>query len=382
LRILLDSVRYALPNALLLAFIAALAHGGWPIWAMFVFVILVGGVIDEAVGDDDGVAGPCNWSLADVNLYLTLPLLVAMTVLMLRLLPSASAGNDAPFVTVPLIGAVLGSGYFYALAGATAAHELTHRPGIPVALVCARILMAFTLNPSFEIFHVHGHHRYLCTLRDPATARRGEYVLAFVVRTVITQTTEGWRLEAERLRRKGVAVWSLQNRVLGGIACSLAILAAAVLMAGPAGGGVVLAAGIVGRLIHEMVNYVQHYGIVRAEGAPIEMRHAWDCERRISNVLLYNLPRHADHHQFAAKPFWALTAPAESPKLPFGYQTMSAISLIPPWWHAMIDPLLADWDQRLANDAERSLVRERGWAIKGSSAAPAAEMRMEGHDGG
>jgi alkane 1-monooxygenase len=381
-RILLDSMRYALTNVLLVAFIAALAHGGWPIWAVFVFAILVGGIIDEAVGDDDGSAGVRGWSLADGNLYVTLPLLVIMTVLMLRLIPSALAWGEAPLLAVPLIGAVLGTGYFYALAGVTVAHELTHRLDNPFALLSARTLLAFTLNPTFETFHVHGHHRNLCTLRDPATARRGEYVLAFVARTLISQSTEGWRLETERLRRKGVAVWSLHNRVLGGITCSLTILAAATLIAGPAGGLAVLAAAIVGRLMHEMVNYVQHYGIVRAEGAPIEMRHAWDCERRISNVLFYNLPRHADHHQFAAKPFWALTAPAESPKLPYGYQTMSAISLIPPWWRAMIDPLLADWDQRLANDAERSLVRERGWALDVPARLAAERMRMESHDVG
>src|SRR5262249_18305324 len=104
----------------------------------------------------------------------------------------------------------------------------------------------------------------------------------------------------------------------------------------------------------------QHYGLVRADGAPIEMRHAWDCYRLISNSLQYNLSRHADHHMFASKPFWELDAAADSPKLPHGYQMMSLIALCPSAWHKAVDPLLADWDSRLANDDERSLVQERG----------------------
>jgi alkane 1-monooxygenase len=229
--------------------------------------------------------------------------------------------------------------------------------------VSARALLAFTLNPTFETYHVNGHHRNVGTWHDPATARRGEYVLAFVARTVVRQSVAGWLLEAERLRRKSLSAWSWRNRVLGGLFCSLAIFAAAAMTAGVAGMLVFLAAAVFGRIIHEMVNYVQHYGLVRADGASIEMRHAWDSCRRISNALHYNLPRHADHHMFASKPFWELDLAADAPRLPRGYQTMSLIALYPPAWHKAIDPLLADWDGRLANDVERSLVRDRGWTV-------------------
>jgi fatty acid desaturase len=352
-------LRYGLSNALLLAFIAVLAHGGWPIWAVLVLAALTGGIVDETVGDDGGEINARGQVFVDANLYATLPLLAVMTLLMLRSVASGTVGGvGAP----ALIAAVLGTGYFYALAGVTVAHELTHRVTNPMALIWARILLAFTLNPTFESYHVLGHHRNVCTYDDAATARRGEYVLTFVARTIINQSIQGWRLEAGRLARKGVGAWTLRNRVLAGIACAAALAAAATLIAGPAGLAAFLAAATWGRILHEMMNYVQHYGIVRAEGAPIEPRHAWDSNRLISNALFYNLPRHAAHHQFAAKPFWALEAPADSPKLPYGYQTMSVISLVPGWWHRTVDPLLADWD-RLATDAERALVRQRGWII-------------------
>ena len=334
--------RYVLTNALLVAFIAALAYGGWSIWAVAGLAILVGGLID-------GV---------------TLPLLMIITFLLFQ---AALAGGR------PVVGAAMGAGYFYALAGVTVAHELTHRVTSPLSLMSARALLAFTINPTFETYHVNGHHRNVGSYHDPATARRGEYVLAFVARTLVGQFVAGWLLEAERLRRKGFSTWSWHNRVLGGIFCSLAILAAAAMTAGVAGMLAFLAAAVFGRIIHEMVNYVQHYGLVRADGASIEMRHAWDSCRFISNALHYNLPRHADHHMFASKPFWELEVAADSPRLPRGYQTMSLIALYPPAWHRAIDPLLADWDSRLANEVERSLVRERGWTVVAATPKQAAK---------
>jgi alkane 1-monooxygenase len=345
---------YALTNALLVAFIAALAYGGWPIWAAAALAILIGGGIDEAVGDEHEQIDDAVPLFFDVNLYATLPLLMIITFLLLQ---ATLAGGST------IVAATIGAGYFYALAGVTVAHELTHRVASPLAPMWARALLAFTINPTFETYHVHGHHRSVATYRDPATARRGEYVLAFVARTLVRQSVVGWVLEAERLRRKGFAMWSWHNRVLNGAFFSLAIIAAATMIAGVAGMLVFLAAAVFGRIMHEMVNYVQHYGLVRADGAPVEMRHAWDSCHLMSNVLHYNLPRHADHHMFASKPFWELDLAADAPRLPRGYQTMSLIALYPPAWHKAIDPLLADWDSRLANDAERSLVRERGWTV-------------------
>ncbi len=214
MQVLLIGLRYGLTNALLVAFIAALAHGGWPIWVVVGVSILVGGGIDEAVGDDRARLGGRGRMFFDANLYATLPLLMIVTFLLFGLI---AAGGSAGLPLAPTSGAptaldspavvvaVIGAGYFYALAGVTVAHELTHRVTSPLALFWARALLAFTINPTFESYHVHGHHRHVGTNRDPATARRGEYVLAFAVRTVIHQSIAGWRLEAERLHRKGLA---------------------------------------------------------------------------------------------------------------------------------------------------------------------------------
>ena len=243
------------------------------------------------------------------------------------------------------------------------AHELTHRTSSNLARLWAPALFALTINPTFETYHVHGHHRNVATFDDAATARRGEYALAFVVRTVIGQSVAGWQIETERLRGKTTSVLSVHNRVGSGLFFSLVILGIAAMSGGLAGITVLLAAAVFGRVLHELVNCVQHYGLVRMEGTSIEARRSWDCYRDLSNTLQYNLPRHAAHHMFAAKPFWQLVPSASSPKLPRGYETMALIALFPPLWHSLIDPLLADWDRALATDAERSLVQARGWSV-------------------
>jgi len=76
----------------------------------------------------------------------------------------------------------------------------------------------------------------------------------------------------------------------------------------------------IGRSFHELINYVQHYGLVRVENSPIRPHHSWDCYQTLSNVLHYNLPRHADHHMFTSKAFWQLNAQQDAPTLPYGYQ--------------------------------------------------------------
>ena len=99
---------------------------------------------------------------------------------------------------------------------------------------------------------------------------------------------------------------------------------------------------------------------MRIPGQPVEPRHSWNCYRGISNGILYNLPRHAHHHRFAMKPFWQLEVEPEGPVMPHGYLTMIVLSLAPPIWHRVIDPVLANWDATMANEAERTFLAGRG----------------------
>jgi alkane 1-monooxygenase len=368
-------LRYLLGSAAMIAALAAMLVGGAPIWTVAIVVVAVGGPADEVVGDEESRLSGAQRAFFNANLCATLPLLMLITLAMLhlvaseyqtglaaglpRLLPDMLAGWS-PGGAADIAAAVFLAGYCYAVFGATVGHELTHRTGQLSAHLSARGLFAFTFNTSFTTFHVHGHHRQVATYRDPATARRGEYILAFVARTIVDQFMDALAFEAARARRLGFSAYGLRNRVVSGQLCSLALVVVAALLAGLPGVVAFLAAACVGRLLHELINYVQHFGLVRAEDQPVEPRHTWDCKRLISNVLHYNLPMHADHHMFAAKEFWQLKVSPQAPLLPFGYQTMVFVALVPAVWRRTMAPLLAKWDL-LASEEERALIRQRGW---------------------
>ena len=133
-----------------------------------------------------------------------------------------------------LIGALWVTGYLFALVGATVAHELTHRSSKTARLV-AQILLGFTGNASFVIYHVHIHHRQVGTYNDASTARRGERLRTFVARTLVQQFTQAAHVEAARLRRKGLPVWSWHNRLIQAHLAPLSILVLALIIGGPAG---------------------------------------------------------------------------------------------------------------------------------------------------
>jgi len=351
------AIRYTLTNLFLVCFIGALLAGGWIIWLVFSLAVLVAGVLDELLGDEESEIRPATELWLNSHLYATLPLLVVLTYsLVLYACPSCS---DSPANTAPaLAGAVLGTGNFYALAGVTVAHELTYRIDNPIAQLWSRVLLAFTLNSTFESYHLRDHHRNVCTFRDAATARRDEYVLAFVLRT---QSIQGWRLKAACLRTLSVGPWSRRNRILAGVATATVIVGAAGLAGGIAGMAAFAAAAVIGRVLHEMINYVQHYGFVRCESEAIEARVR--LLPPLSNALQYNLPRHSVHYLSGSEPFWALSTTSGSPKLPHGDQTMALIASILTWWHRVMDERLAHWDEHLASYSKRSIIAQRGSTV-------------------
>jgi hypothetical protein len=366
-------IRYWLPNVLIAGFAAALLLESVWLWLALALSLVLGGALDEALGDDRSVVS-AEWRwLCETSLYATLPLLLVMTLGFLHVI---AAGHSS---TSLMVGATVGAGYFYALAGVTVGHELTHRTTSPFAMMTGRALMAFTLSPTFAIAHVYGHHRNVCTHQDPASARRGESALAFGIRSSTGQILEAFALEAQRLRRRGLHPWSWHNRAATSQLYSIALVTLAAWMAGIVGVIAFVAAALMGKLFHELVNYVQHYGLVRIDGGAIEARHAWDCYRTLSNSLQFNLPRHAHHHLAATRPYWSLEPASGAPVLPHGYQTCALIALIPFLWRSKIDPLLARWDREAASPEEYELISKLGWrrADRPKRAIPAQHVPVD-----
>ncbi|HYW33656.1 MAG TPA: fatty acid desaturase [Candidatus Bathyarchaeia archaeon] len=370
----LHALRYGILNALMLAFIVALLFGGGWIWLVIGLALFGAGMLDELIGDAVPPARRASRWLYDIELYATLPLLAVITLLDLHYLTRSDplglvhglsrigiAFGGLPSVRrwPAVAGATFGTAYFYALAGMTVAHELLHRSGSAGAMRVARALLAFNLSGHYPTYHLHGHHRNVATRDDPATARRGEYVLAFLARCLIGEVRETVRIEKARLVKRGLPFLSRHNRLLQDELYGLALLAMVAAIGGYRGFiGFLIAAGL-GPGIQRLVDYSQHYGLVRVPGRPVEARHSWECDRFLTDALQYNLGLHADHHLAAGKPYWELRPQSGAPRLPCGYTTASLIALVPPLWRRLTEPLLADWDRRLADDGERALLRQR-----------------------
>lgn len=241
------------------------------------------------------------------------------------------------------IGIMTGTG------GITASHELMHRRTM-WAQALGQFLLGCASYMHFAAVHLRGHHRHVGTVRDPGTARLGESFPAYLGRVMVTGVRWAWSLEATRLHRKKQSAWSTHNRFLRAGAFQLMVLLLILVAFGPNGLILFMLQSFIAVHLLEAVNYVQHYGLARASsrGGLVERvdgRHAWDSDYRLSELLVFNLPRHADHHIDASKTCAQLIVRPESPKLPLSFFLMVFLALIPPLWRALMDGRAVAWQE-------------------------------------
>ncbi|MEU6577279.1 alkane 1-monooxygenase [Streptomyces sp. NPDC046805] len=248
------------------------------------------------------------------------------------------------------------------------AHELGHKKE-ELERWLSRIALAQTCYGHFFIEHNRGHHVRVATPEDPASARLGEGFYRFLPRTVLGSARSGWELEKVRLRRGGKRVWSLRNDVLNAWVMSLVLFGALVAAFGPGILPYLILQAVFGFSLLEVVNYIEHYGLLRqrTEGGRYERcapRHSWNSDNITSNVLLYHLQRHSDHHANPTRRYQALRHFEEAPEMPTGYAGMVILAYVPPLWRRIMDRrVLSHYrgDVALANiqPAKRSAVLAR-----------------------
>merc|ERR1712151_870201 len=178
---------------------------------------------------------------------------------------------------------------------------------------------------------------------DPATSRYGESFYEFLPRAVKGEFLSACRIEAARLRRKGLPWWHSEIPAYFLVSAAMALVLAAA--TGPMAVPFFLAQSAVAVLLFESVNYLEHYGLERRElqpgqYEPVQPQHSWDSPARITNHVLFKLERHADHHAHAGKRYQTLQAYDSSPQLPAGYATMIFLAFFPPLWRRVMHPRL------------------------------------------
>ncbi len=243
---------------------------------------------------------------------------------------------------VALFGWLLSIGTVSSVMAITVAHELIHKNEKLDQLV-GGILLASVCYGGFKVEHVRGHHVHVSTPEDASSARYGETVYGFVLRAVCRNISNAFRLEAARLRQKGFPVLSRHNEVLGWLTLSAIIAAAFLLVFGARGLVFFLGQSLVAVLLLETVNYIEHYGLHRRRLADgryerVTHQHSWNASQRLSNLLLFHLQRHSDHHAFPKRRYQVLRHFDDSPQLPAGYPAMVVLAWLPPLWFAVMNP--------------------------------------------
>jgi alkane 1-monooxygenase len=261
--------------------------------------------------------------------------------------------------TLDALGLTLTVGVVSGIAINTA-HELGHKRA-SVERWLSRVALAQSGYGHFFIEHNRGHHVRVATPEDPASARLGESFWAFLPRTVVGSLRSAWGLERTRLARTGHSPWTLRNDVLGAWAMTVVLFAALVVAFGPVVLPYLLLQAVLGFSLLEVVNYLEHYGLLRGrreDGRYERTRpeHSWNSNNVASNVLLYHLQRHSDHHANPVRRYQALRHVDAAPQLPTGYAGMILLATVPPLWRRAMDRrLLAHYggDPARANIAPR-----------------------------
>jgi len=223
-------------------------------------------------------------------------------------------------------------------------HELGHK-NTPLERTLARISLAPTAYGHFSVEHNRGHHRDVATPLDPASARMGESIYHFTLREMPGALVRAWGLEKERLHGRGQPFWSRHNEILQPALLTLLLWAALVAWLGLQILPFLLVASFWANFQLTSANYVEHYGLLRAQRVgggyePCQPHHSWNSNHIFSNWALFHLQRHSDHHAHPLRRYQSLRDFPALPRLPSGYFGMFLIAYVPPLWRRVMDERL------------------------------------------
>ncbi|MFE3195550.1 alkane 1-monooxygenase [Nocardia sp. NPDC059240] len=249
-------------------------------------------------------------------------------------------GIDGGLGVVSKLGLALSMGVMGGV-GINTAHELGHKKD-ELERWLSKITLAQTFYGHFYIEHNRGHHVRVATPEDPASARFAETFWAFLPRSVWGSLRSSWELEAKRLERLGKRPWTIRNDVLNAWLMSVVLWGALVAAFGPSILPWLVIQAVYGFALLETVNYLEHYGLMRQKTANgryerCTPEHSWNSDHIVTNIFLYHLQRHSDHHANPTRRYQILRSMDGAPNLPSGYASMISLAYFPPLWRRVMD---------------------------------------------
>ncbi len=273
--------------------------------------------------------------LFDWLLYLNLPILYFVLGFFIHQL------NTAPMTGLEMAGNLISVGIVIGTCGINVGHELGHRTS-KIDHLTAQLLLLPALYVHFFVEHNRGHHKHVGTDLDPASAKKGEGLYFFWLKSTFGGYLSAWRIEADRLKKLNKRTFSFDNTMLLFTFSQIGYIWLIYFFTGYPNVLYVLLAGVIGLLLLETINYLEHYGLRRKklENGRYEKvlpKHSWNSNHSFGRIVLYELTRHSDHHYIASKKYQVLDHHEKSPQLPGGYPAMILVALLPPLWFFLMD---------------------------------------------
>ncbi len=315
---------------------------GWSIWYAVVLILwyIVVPLGDAILGED--TSNPPESAVPDLekDRYYRVLTYLAVPVHYAALIGCAWWVATQPMNWLEIFILALSLGTVNGLALNTG-HELGHKKG-SFDRWMAKIVLAVVGYGHFGATHNKGHHRHVATPLDSATSRMGESIYAFALREIPGGFKDAWKHEKERLERCGKSVWSLENEVLQPAIISVVLYGGLLAAFGPIMLIFLPLQAAAGAWFLTYANYIEHYGMLR-EKLPDgryehqQPHHTWNSNMVMSNLMLFHLQRHSDHHAHPMRSYQSLRHFDDLPTLPAGYGGMYWIAHVPFWWRSVMD---------------------------------------------
>ena len=273
----------------------------------------------------------------DLLLYLNVPIVFGIFFFSIDKLAFTSSVSD-------IIGIILSASIVMATNGINVGHELGHRKSI-IARTCSKLLYLPCQYMHFYIEHNFGHHINVATPEDPATARYKQTLYSFWITSVIRTYISAWKIQLKLLKVSKRNFFSIKNDMIFYTLFQISFLAFVYYNFGLYLTLLSILMSIISFLFLETINYVEHYGLLRKKEPSgryerVKPHHSWNSNHTIGRIVLYELTRHSDHHFKSSKKYQVLESLENCPHLPYGYPTSILLSLIPPIWFTIMNPLV------------------------------------------
>lgn len=310
----------------------------YPLFVLFVLVPL----LDHLIGRDTANPADDEARRLDGRTYYRLIPLACLPGYVALLVWSSHAFVTLPLTPLGKVGWLLSQGVIGGVVAINVAHELVHRH-TRIEPWFGGALLACVCYAGFKVEHVRGHHVHVATPEDTSSAPVGMNVYAFIANALVRNPANAWRLEARRLELKGLPAFSRHNELLAWHGLSVLMLTGFTIAFGVMGALFFLAQSALAAATLEVINYVEHYGLVRRRQADgryerTTHRHSWNSSFLFTNLLLLQLQRHSDHHAHPGRRYPSLRHHDDAPQLPSGYAGMFVLALVPPLWFAVMNP--------------------------------------------